>query len=81
MSREEIGNTEGIFTWDFGNQFFIETIKGNFVWSDPEYGGSNLLYETKLTYKEWINFDSGGYGRDKGIHIIKDYCKNFQYKE
>ena len=31
------------FTWNWNDLFFLETAKGNFVWSDPEYGGDNTI--------------------------------------
>jgi len=62
---------DGEFTWDFGNRFFIETLIGNFIWSDPSYGGDNTIQEFNGTYKQYIG-DS--FGRDEGIHIIRDYC-------
>ena len=72
MTRNEILNLNGDFTWDFGNQFFIETPRGNFVWSDPDYDGNNILRAVKCSYKEWIG--PGRYGRDKGKHRIEGYC-------
>jgi hypothetical protein len=29
-------DTVASFTWDFGQNFFLETSEGNFVWSDPD---------------------------------------------
>ena len=60
----------GSFTWDFGQRFFIETSEGNFVWSDPSYGGDNTIKPFAGSYDEWIG-DS--FGRDKGQHVIRDY--------
>lgn len=65
-------NGYGRFTWDFGNRFLIETDEGNFVWSDPDYGGDNTI---KPYYGDTRNFTSEGFcGRDKGYHIISMYC-------
>ena len=79
MTKEVLGNVTGDFTWDFGMEFFIETIFGNFIWSDPDYGGSGVIKSTPLTYKQWVR--PTGVGRDKGIHHIKDYCGDFTYEE
>lgn len=77
LKRSEVENLIGDFTWDFGRQFFIETNKGNFVWSDPDYNGDNKLTPYDGSYKDWIK--SPRYGRDKGKHRIGDYCENFIY--
>lgn len=66
-------NVEGSFTWDFGCRFFIETKgNGNWIWSCPDYYGDNTLTQYFGTYDEWIGY--GGLGRDKGRHIIGEYC-------
>lgn len=31
------------FNWGFGKEWFLRTNKGNFIWSDPEYGGDNTI--------------------------------------
>jgi hypothetical protein len=62
---------EGDFTWDFGQNFFIETSIGNFIWSDPDYNGDNTIKPFKGTIQEYFE---PSYGRDKGKHIIRNYC-------
>lgn len=65
----------GSFTWNFANKFFIETKKGNFIWSCPEYPeGNNTITPFKGTYKEWAKVECYGMGRDKGTHKIRNYC-------
>lgn len=65
-------DTVAHFTWDFGMNFFLETEEcGNFIWSDPDYLGTNTIVRTNLTYKQWIG---KSFGRDKGKHKIEDYC-------
>ena len=59
------------FTWDFGQQFFLETDKGNFVWSDPDYSGDNTIRPFAGSCKE---FFGKSYGRGKGRHQIAQYC-------
>lgn len=43
LKADDVAELRGEFTWDFGQLFFIETDKGNFIWSDPDYGGNNTL--------------------------------------
>lgn len=76
MSKQDILNLTGEFTWGFGSSFFIETENGNFEWEDPEYGGNNTLKKVDYDYNQWIKLLNIPFGREKGTHIIKDYCKN-----
>lgn len=73
--KEKIGPLVGTFTWSFGELFFIETEAGNFVWSDPEYGGDNTIVPFKGDYNKWAREMSIPFGRDKGKHIISEYCE------
>ncbi len=66
----------GHFTWSFRSQFFIETTIGNFIWNDPDYGGNNTIIPYSGSYKDWCINLNIPYGRDKGQHIIKEYCGN-----
>lgn len=67
--------TRGSFTWNFGNEFFIETPDGNYTWSSPEYhGGTNEIKKFNGDYKKWCEDSNFPFGRDKGSHIIKEYC-------
>ncbi len=78
MLKEEVMLTlEDVaeFTWDFYKEFFLETAKGNYIWSDPEYGGDNTICKTNKSYNEWIDpFNNGNYGRSKGKHTVGGYC-------
>jgi hypothetical protein len=66
---------EANFTWNYGNKFFLETSKGNYVWSDPDYlGGDNTITPFNGNYDTWIKSENIPMGRDKGNHIIEDYC-------
>lgn len=64
----------GSFTYSFGQQFFIETEIGNFVWNDPDYGGDNTIREFAGGYADWCNHQNIPYGRDKGVKSISGYC-------
>jgi hypothetical protein len=60
------------FTWSFGSQFLLETAHGDYVWSDPDYEGNNTIVPFT---GDKANFTSEGFmGRDKGKHVIRDYC-------
>lgn len=81
MTREELGNLVGEFTWLFGQEFFIETPKGNFIWSDPDYQGSGQIREYKGGLGRYLKETGVPYGRDKGKHIISEYCGMFSFVE
>lgn len=82
MTKERLITLEGDFTWDFGQQFFIETAEGNFVWSDPGYNGDNTIREVKANYNDWIHETHIPFGRSKGNHIIGHYCgADFVFEE
>lgn len=75
MTKDEILQLDGNFTWMFGNEFFIETEKGNFIWSDPDYeGGTNTVTPTTMDYTEYVKASNVPFGRDKGVHNIERYC-------
>jgi hypothetical protein len=63
------------FTWNYGNEFFLESSEGNYTWSSPDYhGGTNEIKKFNGTYKEWCEQNNIPFGRDKGHHKIRDYC-------
>ncbi len=62
------------WTYGFGQVFFLETAKGNFEWSDPDYGGDNTIRPFEGTYAEWCEKEGIPYGRGKGKRTIGDYC-------
>lgn len=73
--EEYILNEVGRFTWFWNYKFFVEMNCGNFIWNDPDYpGGDNTFTKTNMTFKEFVKSQNVSYGRDKGKHIIKDYC-------
>lgn len=82
MNKEDILSLEGEFAWDFGCHFFIETAKGNFVWSDPDYEGDNTLVPFTGTYKDYLRETGVPFCRDKGTHTIEAYCgKDIIFKD
>jgi hypothetical protein len=68
---EQLLNTVAEFTWNFGMHFYVDTKDRKFIYSDPKYQGDGSLIETKQSYEEWIK---PYWGRDKGLHTIRDYC-------
>lgn len=75
--KEQLMNMSGYFTWDFGQNFFIETPIGNFVWSDPDYYGDNTIRYFNGSIQDYFG---GGFGRRKGRHTISGYCgEDFEF--
>lgn len=73
--KENLLVSEGRFTWDFGSRFAVETNLGLFEWSDPEYNGDNSMrFLVNKSFSDWLEMSNIPYGRDKGNHIVKDYC-------
>ena len=81
MTKDEIGELIGDFTYCWGCDFFIETEKGNFIWLNSEYpGGDNSIQKTSETYNQFAKRIQIPIGRLKGKHKIKDYCGDFYVK-
>lgn len=76
MTEEKLAGLVGEFTWLWSDEFFIETKAGNFLWSDPDYGGDNSIHMISCSYTDFIKNIGLDYGRDKGKHFIGDYCGN-----
>lgn len=73
VTKELLLEQGGLFTWYFGQDFFIETPIGNFHWKDPDYDGDNTI---TLFDGDVVKFNTHmrGFGRDKGYHDIINYC-------
>ena len=76
--KSDILNSVAEFTWFFNDLFYVEVYHhcGNFIWSDPDYGGDNSFRHTNLTYEQYLNKHAGFgfWGRDKGRHTVQSYC-------
>ena len=70
INLDAVGN----FTWLWGQYFFIETNHNNYVWSDPEYGGDDTIRPYDGSLEKFCNELNIPLGRDKGRHVIRDYC-------
>lgn len=74
LTKEQLSSTVGHFSWDFGQNFFIETEFGNFVWSSPDYYGTNIIRRFNGSLKDYIKHSKIPYVRDKCKHIVSSYC-------
>jgi hypothetical protein len=74
MSNKLDINDVAEFTWMWCDKFFLETNKGNFIWSDPDYGGDNTIVKTDFDLAQYCENMHVGCGRSKGKHIIDRYC-------
>lgn len=74
MNKEKLLSLVGDFIWLWGMEFFIETGEGNFVWEDPDYGGNNTIRPYSGSLDDYLKGTAIPYGRDKGKHVIADYC-------
>ena len=72
VMKETLLGLDGKFTWLFGQEFFVETEIGNWIWKDPECG-DNSFTPYKGTWEEFYK-EFGLHGRSKGKHYIADYC-------
>lgn len=77
MTKNELLNLVGQFYWAWGHKWFIETEKGNFVWSDPDYpGGTDEIVPFGGTLADFAEMFHVEYVRCKGPHLISTYCGN-----
>lgn len=75
MDRKMFLEMDAEFSWNYGNEFFLETSIGNFTWSDPSYpGGTNEIRPFFGDLKKYLSTRNIPYLRDKGIHKISEYC-------
>jgi hypothetical protein len=74
VTRSELLNLMGSFTWFWCELFFIETKKGNFVWSDPDYNGDNTIKLFSGSIFDFHKQSGYDYGRCKGEHQIYRKC-------
>lgn len=80
MNKETLLLTFGDFSWDFGMKYFIETSQGNFIWSDPDYGGDNSIKSFNGSLNDFMSQNNLILVRDKGKHLIVNYCgSNFKF--
>lgn len=62
------------FSWDFGHIFYLETRSGLYEWSDPDYGGDNIIRRSRYSSLEERYAKEGTPTRSKGRHVISRYC-------
>lgn len=79
MTKEELQELVGEFSWSFNKLYHIKTEVGDFEWSDPEYGGDNSIKST-VSHDKWLLKHKLRYSRKMGIHRIRCYCgTGFKY--
>ena len=68
----------GVFTFGWSEEFFVETNKGNFIFSDPGFGGDNTMRPFYGSIDGWVQ--GLPYAAiNKGRHVIKDFCGNVNF--
>ena len=69
-------DTTAWFSWGYADEWFLETQQyGNFLWSDPNYGGSNVITPYKGSHADWLKTRAHlPASRDRGIHTIRNRC-------
>lgn len=67
-------DTVADFGWSFHETFFLETKEGNFIWSDPYYGGDNTIRSFDGDVKRFCKQEQIPFVRCKGRHTIRKYC-------
>lgn len=63
ITKEKLSGMVGEFTWLFGQEFFIETSEGNFIWRNPSYQGmgvSGNIKELMKSIEKSVAFHLGG---------------------
>jgi len=76
MTKHELLNLRATFCWDFGQLLFIETHEGNFVWSDPDYYGDNIIHPTSMSAEQFCRYTGVPYLRHKGKSTVAAKCGN-----
>lgn len=57
MTKEQILNCIGTFTWNFAYQWYVKTEIGNFVYdASRSYFTYDLLFQTEIAIDEWYRF-------------------------
>lgn len=80
-AKNDITSELADFSWAWNDKFFVQ-IKhpinpangGNYVWSDPDYGGDNTLTKFEGSLIDFLRREKVEFVRDKGLHIIGQYC-------
>lgn len=74
ITKEQLLQEVGDFTWFWCSVFFIQTKIGNFHWANPSYEGDNTMTLFNGDIGDFCKFQNVDYGRDKGFHDITNYC-------
>lgn len=80
MSQVTENPIVGEFTWLWNHEFFLETDKGNFIYSSSEYpGGDDTIQKTEYTYKQYLAKSGISFGRGKGKAYIAEYTNGAKF--
>jgi hypothetical protein len=74
MTKEELLDMHGEFTYLWGCDFHVKTEKGCFHWSSIDYPNGKDTMRPCGSYDELRQSIGVGFGRRKGTHLIRDYC-------
>lgn len=66
VTKAEFLNTPATAYWDNQKEWYFIGDAGTFVWSDPDYGGTNVVQQTNMTLDEWKATLSVGEIKKKG---------------
>lgn len=56
------------------NKSFLKTKFGNYIWSDPEYGGNNSIKKFKGSLQDAFATGLAKFSEHKGEYNINYYC-------
>lgn len=73
LEQDRLFQAEGNFIWMFGKEFFIETAVGNYVWSSPDYNGTNEIRKITVPLETYQKQKGIPFGRCKGRHRVGVY--------
>ena len=71
-TKQQLCRMFGEFFYLFGQEFFIKTKIGNFIWSNPSYNGDGSMRRYNGTLESYASES-----RCKGEHDIEYYCGDF----
>lgn len=64
-------DTSAVFTWGFGHMYLVETPAGQFLYSNPEYGGDNTI---KPFYGDPKDYFIGDTKTGRQVYTIREFC-------
>lgn len=74
INKYKLLECQAEFSWTFGEDFFVETPFGNFIWNNPDYGGDNSFRYFDGPLRKYVEQANIPFVRCKGKHLVLDYC-------